>query len=91
MRAGPFTDKNGLDLAAVSINDSIYNWLGVSYAAAEAAQEVATAMQEVAAAVAHQEQMEASGGYAERQERRIADDPELLALLMELEARKTAM
>lgn len=29
------------------INDSIYNWLGVSYAAAEAAQEVATAMQEV--------------------------------------------
>lgn len=75
-------------------NASIYDWLSASKAADEAttaAQEVATAMQEMAAAVAHQERMEASGGYEERQERRIADDPELLALLMELEARKTAM
>jgi len=72
-------------------NDSIYDWLSASRAtdaATAAAQEVVTAMREVAAAVAHQEAMEALGGYEERQERRIADDPELLALLMELEARK---
>jgi len=73
------------------INDSIYDWLGVSQAVAEAAQEVTTAMQEVAAAVAHQEQMEASGGYEARQERRIVEDPELMALLQELEQRKRAL
>lgn len=68
-------------------NASIYDWLGTSKAVAEAV----AAVQEVAAAVAHQERMEALGGYEERQERRIADDPELLALLMELEVRKNAM
>ncbi|MFO7296303.1 MAG: hypothetical protein C0P72_009795, partial [Clostridia bacterium] len=68
-------------------NASLYDWIGVSHAAAEAV----AAVQEVAAAVAHQEQMEASGGYEERQERRIADDPELLSLLMELEARKVVV
>lgn len=69
------------------MNASLFDWLGASKAAAEAV----AAVQEVAAAVAHQEQMEASGGYEERQERRIADDPELLALLMELEARKNGL
>ncbi|GAB6934051.1 helix-turn-helix domain-containing protein [Calditerricola satsumensis] len=68
-------------------NASIYDWLGTSKAVAEAV----AAVQEVAAAVAHQERMEALDGYEERQERRIADDPELLALLMELEVRKNAM
>jgi len=75
-------------------NDSIYDWLSASKATDEAiaaAQEVVTAMQEVAAAVAHQEAMEASNGYEERQERRIVDDPELMALLQELEDRKRTL
>jgi len=68
-------------------NASLFDWLGASKAAAEAS----AAMQEVAAAVAHQEAMEASNGYEERQERRIVDDPELMALLQELEDRKRAL
>jgi len=68
-------------------NASLFDWLGVSHAAAEAV----AAVQEVAAAVAHQERMEASGGYEERQERRIVEDPELMALLQELEQRKRAL
>jgi len=68
-------------------NASLFDWLGASKAAAKAS----AAMQKVAAAVAHQEAMEASGGYEERQERRIVDDPELMALLQELEDRKRAL
>lgn len=42
----------------------------------------------LAHAVQHQIEMEKAGLYQEREERKIAEDPELMALLMELEKRK---